>query len=265
MSRKVNDILIYPIKSLPGISLSQGSIKKKGIKLDRRWMLIDENNKFISQREFSNLTQFNIELLEKEMHLFYKNESINIPYKSKSDIAHEVLIWDHKVVANEVSKKLSQWFSTVLDHNVRLVKMTKESSRIKKFLQSPWKSKVSFADGYPILIIGTASLDLLNSKLEHPIKMDRFRGNLIVNTDEPHEEDDWETIIVGSSVLQLIKPCARCQMITIDQQSGLKSVEPTKTLSSYRKFENKINFGINAICIEKGKIKKGDNIILMKN
>jgi len=265
MSKKVKDILIYPIKSLPPIRIERGYAKKRGLKIDRRWMLVDAEHKFITQRNHPILTQISIQLTPKQILLSYNNDSLSVPFKLKNHNTYQVEVWDHIVEAHEVSAQVNNWFTKILGIETKLVKMDKSSKRVKKFLRAPWKSKVSFADGYPYLIIGTASLELLNSKLEHPVNMDRFRGNIIADTDIAHEEDSWDTIIIGSAVFKLIKPCTRCKVITIDQQSGVSSAEPIKTLSTYRKFDNKINFGMNAICVEKGKFKKGDRIILMKN
>jgi uncharacterized protein YcbX len=265
MSNTVKDILIYPIKSLAPISVAEGKVRRKGLKQDRKWMLVDQENKFISQRTYPQLTQIKVGLTETAITLSHNENKIEVPLREKNGNIYEVEIWDHTVEAYEVSEALNRWFSSILDSETKLVKMGKVSKREKKFLRAPWKSKVSFADGYPYLIIGTASLDLLNHKLKTPISIDRFRGNIIINTEKAHVEDNWETIIIGNAVFKMIKPCTRCKVITIDQQTGIASDEPISTLSSYRKFENKINFGMNAICIEKGEIRKGDSTILMKD
>jgi len=107
--------------------------------------------------------------------------------------------------------------------------------------------EVSFADGYPLLMISEESLSQLNEKLTHPIKMDRFRANLIVKGGHPHIEDEYHDIQVGKVRLKALKPCSRCSVITIDQATTQKTKEPLATLSEYRKVGNKVLFGQNLI------------------
>uniref|UniRef100_UPI003593BCFE MOSC domain-containing protein n=1 Tax=Aquiflexum sp. TaxID=1872584 RepID=UPI003593BCFE len=123
---------------------------------------------------------------------------------------------------------------------------------------------VSFADGMPYLLIGQASLDDLNSKLEHPVPMDRFRPNFVFSGGEAFEEDDWEKVKIGDAVFKITKPCARCVMTTIDQETGKKYKEPLKTLSGYRSIGGKVMFGQNMSLLEGKKIRAGDQITIYK-
>jgi uncharacterized protein YcbX len=124
------------------------------------------------------------------------------------------------------------------------------------------EQRVSFADGYPILIIGQSALDFLNSKLPSPVEMNRFRPNIVFIGGKAHHEDDWKSFKIGEINFKGIKPCARCQVPTIHQSTAIKTKEPIKTLASYRNFNNKINFGLNVISQEVGLIKVGDEIII---
>jgi uncharacterized protein YcbX len=143
---------------------------------------------------------------------------------------------------------------------VRLVKMTDISKRPKRLFVPPYKTTLSFADGYPYLILGEESMNQLNAKLEQPVRADRFRANIIVSSSIAHEEDEWKGLNAGNAQLQVIKPCARCVMITVNQQTGETGKEPLKTLAGYRQKRNKIYFGANAICTEDGIISVGDRL-----
>jgi uncharacterized protein len=117
---------------------------------------------------------------------------------------------------------------------------------------------VSFADGMPYLVIGQASLDELNTRLEIPVPMDRFRPNLVFTGGKAFEEDDWDKVKIGNSLFKVTKPCARCVMTTVDQNTGKKSKEPLKTLSTYRNVNGKVMFGQNMLLLEGEKISVGD-------
>jgi uncharacterized protein len=117
---------------------------------------------------------------------------------------------------------------------------------------------VSFADGMPYLVIGQASLDELNTRLEIPVPMDRFRPNLVFTGGKAFEEDDWDKVKIGDAVFKITKPCARCVMTTVDQTTGKKNKEPLKTLSTYRNVKGKVMFGQNMLLLEGEKIRVGD-------
>ena len=227
-------------------------------------MLADLKGQFISQRQNTELTQF-VPIRNKDAwSINYKNDTIHIKDNTFSAKQYAVDVWGCQFNANEVSEEISQWFSDKLNIPCRLLVMPNKETRIKAFQKPPYKTTVSFADGYPILTLGTASLSNLNQKLDTPISADRFRANILIETSESHNEDTWTDFKIGNElVCRNIKPCVRCQVITIDQESGIKGLEPSKTLSSYRKFENGICFGSNVIVLKEGKIKVGDKISLI--
>lgn len=253
-------IIIYPIKSLGGIQLQKSKASSKGLDLDRRWMLVDENGKFQTQREISELALFKTALSENAVVVSYKNDSIEIPTNLNNKIERAVNVFDHDFLANEVDEEYNQWFSKHLNKHVQLVKMTDISKRIKSFTKPPFESVVSMADGYPFLILGTSSMDNLNEKLEVQLSEDRFRPNLYVETQTPHEEDEWDELKIGETKFLVIKRCARCQVPTINQMNATKGVEPLKTLSTYRRIENQIFFGANMILKKEGIIQVGDKV-----
>lgn len=260
----IKGLYIYPVKGMLGVSISNASVEKNGLQHDRRYMLADLDGQLISQRNHPILTQMKPVRMEGAWSIEYKGLRFEIEDDSFSTVQYEVEVWGSRFFANEVSKRASQWFSNQLNIQCRIVVMPHKETRIKEFAKAPYRTSVSFADGYPILTLGTASLKTLNTRLESAIPPDRFRANILIDTSEAHAEDTWSDFKIGDHVvLRNIKPCVRCQVITINQDTGLKGQEPTRTLATYRKFDNGICFGSNVIVMAEGQIKVGDKIELL--
>ena len=254
---KVTALFEYPVKALAGISLETAAVNKRGLGMDRRYMLVDAKNQFLTQRELPELTQFNVEI---DRHLSFrvknKNDKIKLDAKTVGERV-EVRVWDDAVMAREVNTQFSEWFSEQLNQEVRLVFMEDDDRRPTDPAYSEIGDQVGFADGFPILIASESSLAELNNRLTNPVAMDRFRANIVVDGNMPFAEDIWQTITIGDVVLRAAKPCARCQVITIDQSTGQKESEPLTTLSQFRKTGNKVLFGLNVIPEKLGIIKVG--------
>jgi hypothetical protein len=122
----------------------------------------------------------------------------------------------------------------------------------------------SFSDGYPVLLIGQASLDDLNGRLDQPVPMNRFRPNIVFSGGTPYQEDGMKHFKVDGLDFFGVKPCGRCVMTTINQDTGSVGQEPLKTLSLYRTANNKVNFGQNVLHTGFGRIKVGDEIRIIK-
>jgi len=259
----LTDIIVYPIKSLGSVSLTGSYAESRGFQNDRRLMLVDESGRFLSQRTQPNMTGFRISLYENGIQVKYKGEEINILFDHHSDTFRPVSIWKDQLMVPEVSSNYSDWFSDQLKMKCYLVAMSKYTLRPVDTKYAKNNESVSFADGFPYLIIGSGSLDDLNSRLEKPIPMNRFRPNLVINTDSPFIEDTFDKFRIGSAIFKVVKPCSRCVITTIDQDSGIKGNEPLATLSMYRKKENKVNFGQNLICVKEGIVQVGEKVNLL--
>ncbi len=247
---RISEINVFPVKSLKGISLKSALVEERGLQNDRRFMLIDEKRTFITQREFPILARFETEFSADGFVISFDDEKLLLPNTIDSNNKINVKIWSSTTKAIICSESINEWFSDKLKINSRLVYMPDDSKRIVSPYYSVRKFKdiVSFADGYPILLIGEESLADLNSKLETQIPMDRFRTNLVVSGSEAFAEDSWKKIRIGKTIFHLMKPCARCVMTTIDQTKGEKQgIEPLKTLASYRTKKGKVMFGQNLI------------------
>jgi uncharacterized protein YcbX len=258
----VTHLLIYPIKGLSGVAVNESFVTSRGLQYDRRWMLIDENNQFISQRTFPNLCLFKVEIKDQGFSVTFNSNSVFVPLEIKQGQTVLVKIWDDQVEAILADNLINDFFSEHLQIKCSLVYMPDSSNRRVDESFVKQHNTVSFADGYPVLLIGQESLNLLNSKLNEPIEMNRFRPNIVFEGGTAHIEDLMIKFRIAEVEFQGIKPCARCQVPTIDQQTAIISKEPTKTLASYRKFGNKINFGQNIIVMHEGTIRVSDKIVL---
>lgn len=263
----LSEINIYPVKSLGGISLQSSMVEIRGLRFDRRWMLIDENNIFISQRKFPKLALFNVMVHQNELRIFHKTgdyEELSIPIDDSDSTQIEVTIWNDKVNAYLVGNSADCWFSGILKIPCRLVYLPDASIRKVDPGISIGNDIISFADAYPFLIIGQASLDELNRRLKIPVPMNRFRPNFVFKEGEPFEEDNWKKFKIGPVIFYNIKPCARCIITTIDQNTGEKSLEPLQTLTSFRRNGNKVLFGRNLLHEGEGQISTGDKIEVLE-
>lgn len=257
---KLIDIYVYPIKSLGGIRLSEAVAQKRGLQYDRRWMLVDDKGVFMSQRKYSKMALLKTSFIDEELQVTAPDSStITIFLNNSSDQIVSVKVWDSDCKGYEVGDRYNDWFSNQLDASCRLIYMGDQERQVDS--TSIRKNEiVSYADGYPYLIVGQASLDDLNNRLEKGVPMNRFRPNLVFSGGRQYEEDNWNDFQIGSVKFDGVKPCSRCIMTTIDQRTGTKGKEPLKSLSLYRKKGNKIFFGLNACVKEGGVIRVGDSL-----
>ncbi|MEI6290548.1 MAG: MOSC N-terminal beta barrel domain-containing protein [Chloroflexota bacterium] len=262
----LSSITIYPVKSMKGHHLNSARVENMGLVNDRRLMLVGQNGKFLTQREHARIALINPELAGDGLILSAPGmEMIKIPI-TLSGKRWAVEIWNSKEVQSiDQGDEIFKWLSEFLKMPAHLVKIDPEYKREidHNFAIHP-SNQVSFADGYPILVTAQSSLDDLNSKLEVPVPMDRFRPNIVVNGSEPFSEDSWKIIKIGEAEFALVKPCARCNVPGIDQETAISSKEPIRTLSRYRNFNHKVMFGVNIIPIKTGKITVGDTVEILE-
>ncbi len=260
---QLSEIWIYPIKSMGGIRLKNAKVAEKGLENDRRWMLVDEQNIFITQRVHPIMALFKLSRKNENFIIRFKEDSIELPISFVAEGPEmKTTIWDDEVLTREVGARFSKWFSEKMDIACKLVVFPESNKRPVDAKYSINSEQVSLSDGYPILIIGQSSLDDLNSRLDSPVPMNRFRPNLVFLGGQPCEEDAWKYFSIGSNKFAGVKPCSRCILTTVDQETGKQGKEPLSTLATYRKRENKIYFGQNVLAIDKNEIHEGDEIRL---
>jgi uncharacterized protein YcbX len=262
MQKQLSEIWIYPVKSLAGIRLQQAVVLEKGLEHDRRFMLIDTDNRFITQREHPELALFDTAITNGQLHIRHRtyNQAIDLALQPSPNKPFTATIWNDSVTVSEVDVQVSTWFSDLLNLPCRLVFFPEESPRPVDIHYALASEQVSLADGYPFLIIGQASLNDLNTRLPEPVAINRFRPNFVFTGGEPYEEDDWKNFTIGDVNFMGMKNCSRCVLTTVDPATGIKGAEPLQTLSSYRKKNGKVYFGQNVVAVNRGIINVGDRI-----
>jgi uncharacterized protein YcbX len=243
---QVSEINIYPIKSLKGIALTEAVVEKRGLRFDRRWMLTDPDGMFFTQREVPKMATVDVRVENGQLAVDSSAAgSIPIPFEPDKGHRQDVVVWKSEVVGLVYNGEVSEWFSDVLGKKCQLVLMPEATER---HVSKPFDSGddvVSFADGYPLLLIGEESLEELNRRIEENdageppavrrMPMNRFRPNVVVKGSGPFEEDKWARIRIGETIFRVPKPCGRCVMTTIEQSSGtFDGKEPLRTLATFR-------------------------------
>ncbi|MEC4893057.1 MAG: MOSC N-terminal beta barrel domain-containing protein [Oscillatoria sp. PMC 1051.18] len=275
---RVTGVFVYPIKSCRGIRVDSAEVTAKGFVGDREFMIVDEQGKFVTQRKYPRLATIEVKVAENE--LILSADGVNLdclrfqPSLSGREIRVE--IWRDRTTAIDQGDKVAKWFQAALNvsQDFRLVRQSPRYLRpISPQFATAENQPVSFADGYPFLLIGTASLTDLNNKLAakyedgfQALPMNRFRPNLVVETDEAFVEDKWKVIQVGKIKFSVVKPCSRCVITTTNQVTGERNKlkEPLLTLSSYRQFSGGIMFGQNVIPEQIGIVNLGDEVQVLQ-
>lgn len=261
---QISEINVYPVKSLRGISLPSAVVEDRGLKLDRRWLLVDEKRNFLTQREFPVMATVDIAVSDGSLRASCQGSTIDIPFEPVGGETFNVKIWSSTVKAAANSDEINEWFSAILGINCRLVTMMAASKRIVNpfYAVRKFDDMLSFADGYPFMALSQASLDDLNSRLSASLPMNRFRPNFVIAGAEAFAEDAWKRVRIGDTLFHVVKPCERCVITTIDQAVGEKTgVEPLKTLADFRTRNGKVLFGQNLIADKPGgTIRIGDAV-----
>jgi uncharacterized protein YcbX len=269
---QLSEIWIYPVKSLGGIKLQEAKVTDRGLEHDRRWLLIDENGMFLSQREHPELALFQPEIIGDLLKITHRLqlETIQFPLHQSFSEAKpkiDVTVWEDSIQAYEVDLIVSDWFSKILGFSARLVYMPEESYRKVESKYAVTEADInSFSDGYPFLLIGQSSLDDLNSRLKEALPMNRFRPNFVFTGGEAYEEESWKEFSIGELTFFGVKPCGRCVMTTVDQEKGKTSgKDPLRTLAKYRTVGNSVLFGQNLIGSGTGLVTVSDVITVLSS
>ena len=262
----LSEIWIYPVKSLGGIRLQSSQVEEAGLQYDRRWMIVDEKGTFLTQRLNAQMALLDVALSTDGLllsHRYAPDDQLLIPFERISNEEIRVKIWKDIVMARTVSDAADAWLTEHLGKYVRIVEMTAGTQRKLDPTYATNDNNVSFADDFPFLLISQASLDDLNSRLEQPVTMKRFRPNFVIAGTEAYAEDHWKYINIGNTPFHVAKTCERCVMVTIDTKTGIKGTEPLKTLSGYRKENRQIFFGQNVVGLASGIVREGDEVVLV--
>jgi uncharacterized protein YcbX len=265
---QVTELNIYPVKSTRRIALQESPVLPRGLPWDRRWMLVDEAGNFITARQQPVLATVQTTVGDETLSITAEGyETLQLPLQPGQSETTPVTVWKDSLDAVLAGNQADAWFSDFLGLSCRLVQLTDDLSRSVNPDYGRPGDEVSFADGFPLLLITRASLADLNSRLQQPVEMRRFRPNLVVDGDAPYAEDHWRRIRVGDVEFEGVKNCSRCVVTTIDPDSGRKhpDKEPLRTLSTYRRRpQGGVYFGQNLIPRSGGVIHVGAEVVLLE-
>lgn len=266
----ISALFIYPVKSCAGIALSQVTIGHTGPELDRRWMIVAEDDGellMVTQREMPKLALVQPSLIGGELVLRAPGLSaLRILIEDDRPANRSVLLRADPLEVVDEGLEAAAWFGDLLEAEVRLVRLPDGASRRVSPKYSPEPAWTSLTDGYPALLVSEASLADLNQRLQErgqpAVEMRRFRPNIVVSGVPAYAEDDWQRIQLGDIPFDVVKPCARCVMTTVDPARGeiLDPLEPLATLATYRRVEGKVMFAQNVIHRATGVLRVGDAV-----
>jgi uncharacterized protein YcbX len=257
VTARLSAINLYPVKSAAGISVEQWPLDELGLRLDRRWAVIDSAGVVLTQREYAGMAMVRAAIGETALRLEAPGMPLlEVPLAGSGGSRLPVRIWDDTCQAERCAPAVDEWWSALLGEWCHLVRLPDDSFRMGG------ANRVSFADAFSFLILSEASLDALNARLEKPVPMNRFRPNLVVSGTAPHAEDEWSSVTIGSAELAIAKDCVRCVMTTIDQATSARGVEPLRTLASYRRgSDGGVVFGQYARHLTRGSLSVGDVVV----
>lgn len=255
----LSSLTLYPVKSVAGVAVAAAAVEPAGLAGDRRWMLVDPDGRFVTGRQLSALVRIRL-AVEPDGTLTLPDGQRVSPTAAGS--ARRVTIWRDSVAAWEPDPAASAWFSQQLGRPLLLVCGDPAEPRPVSGPGAVDEDVVSFADGYPVLLISEASLADLSARVGRPIEMARFRPNLVVAGGSAFQEDGWSSVRIGGVPFAVAKTCTRCIFTTVDPETGERSAdgEPLTTLKTYRRSGDGVIFGMNLIPRGRGTIRVGDPV-----
>ncbi len=268
----LSSIVVHALKGARGIAHATAMVTPIGLAFDRRWMLVDDAGDFVSQRIAPSLRHIEAHGDARGLHLVWRGTQstvspshIHVPLPSSTDDVVEVTVWDDRVRASSCGHDARLWLDAHLGHPYDLVALASDRARPMRTSRVRPGAHVSFADGYPFLIANEASLRDLESRAGLPFAMERFRPNLVVDGLEAWEEDELAVLRIGEVTFDLVKPCVRCEVTTLDPDGGPAGKEPLATLATFRRDpEGGVTFGVNAVARGEGRVHVGDRVEVLE-
>ena len=253
----VSELTIYPVKSAAGVELQEAALDRFGLAGDRRWLLVSPDGHFITQREEPRLALLVAAVDGSGLSLTFGGDSIQVLIPGEQAREIRARIWEDQVRARDAGDSVAFWLQQKIGRQCRLVYMPDDAVRRVDGRYASAGETVSFADGYPLLLISQASLDDLNSRLEQPVPMNRFRPNIVVDGCPAFAEDGWRRLRIGGLEMTVAKPCSRCVMPSIDQTTAGRDPQINRVLASYRRRDGEVYFGQNLLYPQTGTLAVG--------
>ena len=262
---RVTGLYVYPLKSARALSLAVATLDEFGIEGDRRWCLVGDNGRVITQRDCPALATLDVSPNEDGLELQTAGRPpLRVRRPERSREGYRVEVWGDRTGGLAVGAEADSWLEGLLKRPCRLLYMPPTTHRQVSLSYGRPGDRVSFADGYPLLLTSEASLAELNRRMDRTMPMDRFRPNLVIDGSEPFAEDGWARIQVGDTEFRVVKPCARCVVTTTDQRTGVRGKEPLRTLATFRNADGKVLFGENLIHDGPGPVRPGDPVEVLE-
>lgn len=257
---KVTRLFRYPVKSLPGLAVDSLTLDDFGPAGDRRWMIVDPDNRFVTQRKYAQLAQVIVVETTDGVQIEVPGHGVHLLEAGSRE--RLVRVWRDQMVAREAAGTASQALSKWLGVPLSFVHMPDSTFRQVDRDFVPDRRRLSFADGYPLLVVNQASLDLLSDWVGQTMDVRRFRPGIVLGGDQAFQEDGWRALKLGPLTIDLVKPCGRCVMTTVDPDLGTRdeSGEPLKTLTRLRPSEYGPLFGVNGVHRGGGVVRVGDEV-----
>lgn len=261
----VSALYRYPLKSCAARAEDALDIEPRGPAGDRRWLAVDGDGRFLTAREHPQLVRVQATLTPSGLHLQHSVAgALHVVTPGAGAPRRSVQVWRSTVDAAVVdAPEVTAWLRAVLGFDAALVHMDATTTRAVNPAHAQPGDEVSFADAYPLLVIGQASLDGLNARLPAPVPMTRFRPNIVIAGSEAHAEDGWRRVRIGTVVFEATTRCTRCVFTTIDPATAVRDArgEPLRTLATYRRGDGGVVFGMNLISRGTGCIAVGDAVV----
>jgi uncharacterized protein YcbX len=256
------NMFTHPLKSARGIELTRAFAGYRGLLHDREWLLVRSTGEFMTARSFPQILHLTINLIPGGVIFSYPGRSPICAIPGQYDRPVRTCVWKDTFIAYHGEDRLDHWMSEALGQDCQLLWIGQKPNRT---LPSHTYG-LSFADGFPYLLINQASLAQLNSLLAQPVSERHFRPNLVISGTDAYQEDQWKRIRIGAVEFEISQPCTRCVLITIDPESTRKSKdgEPLKTLSQTRKTQQGVCFGVNMVALNQGIIQRGDTLEILE-
>jgi MOSC domain-containing protein len=268
---RLASIHVYPLKAARAVDLDQSLVEPWGLAGDRRWLLVDDTGRFVSQREEPAMARVVVRAGHRSLTASAPGlPAIRIPAPCQEGGAElvRVTVWSSALLAAAAGPAADLWFSEYLGRPVQLVYLDDPTRREVDQDYGAAGDVVSFADGFPLLLTNSGSLDELGRWLtedgDQPVPMNRFRPNVVVAGAGPWAEDGWRRIRIGEVSFRVVKPCGRCVVTTIDQASAARGRQPLKMLGRRRRFGQDLVFGQNMIPDASGVIRVGDPVEILE-
>lgn len=260
---QIQSLFLYPVKSLAGIAVDSLALDEFGPKGDRRWMITDALGRFLTQREYPQLARVTARLEVGGVAIDVPDEGV-YPLLPSGQVRN-VMVWDDWLSARRAEPGPAAALGRFLGLEVDLVYMPDDTFRPVDRVWVRDRRRVGFADGFPFLVVNQASLDELNTRLSQPVEMRRFRPNIVVAGATPWAEDAWSGLCCDSVRLDLVKPCSRCVVTTVEPDQGVKDPDqqPLRTLGQYRRLPGGVIFGMNAVHTGDGPLRVGQSLTLI--